>query len=70
MDLEDLDRKIDKRADTTDARVEAMRIDFNGRLRKLELARAKLEGALLGGRALPVLAALIAAGAAWYAAAQ
>ena len=67
MDFEDLDRKIDKRADTTDARVEAIRLDMNGRLRAVERFQHRMEGALLGGRLLPALVALAAAGAAWIA---
>ncbi len=62
-----MDDETRNRFDTLDARVESIRIDLNGRLRALELAKAKAEGFVLGGRALPVLAALVAAGAAWWA---
>ena len=60
-----MDNETRSRFDSLDSRVESIRIDLNGRLRALELAKAKAEGFVLGGRVLPVLAALVAAGAAW-----
>ena len=59
-----MDDETRGRFDNLDARVEGIRIDMNGRLRGLELWKAKIEGALLGGRLLPLLPVYIAAGAA------
>lgn len=60
-----MDDETRRRFDNLDARVEGVRIDMNGRLKAVERWQAKFEGFVLGGRVLPVLAALVAAGAAW-----
>lgn len=45
----------------------AMHLALNGRLRALELWRARVEGALFTSRLVPLVLAALAVGAAWVA---
>ncbi len=57
---DDLLRRFDRLEDS----VENIRKDMNGRVKALELSKARVEGIVLGGRILPLLPAYIAAGVA------
>ena len=57
-DVRDGFNRLESRLDNTDSEIKALRIDMNGRIRKLELAGATLRGALLTWRVAPVLIAL------------
>ena len=59
-----MDDETRRRFDSLDTRVEGIREELNDRLRMLELAKAKVEGIMLGGKILPLLPAYIAATAA------
>ncbi len=61
-----LHAKLDRVLDVTTENREELKA-INGRLRGVELWRARLEGALFGWRARPVVAALGATGAGWVA---
>ncbi len=59
-----MDDETRSRFDSLDTRVEKIREEMNGRLKTLELAKARVEGIVLGGRVLPLLPAYIVAGVA------
>ena len=67
MDNDDLRVELLRAHERTDARIEGLRADLNGRLRTLEQFKSKVEGAVWGTRALPAIVALITASAAWVA---
>lgn len=60
MDIEELARRVDDGFDKVNTRLDAQ----NGFIVDLRLWKAKIEGALLGGRILPLLPVYITAGAA------